>query len=303
MIGFYGPYPKTEYQLHFYIEGSVVTAGILFPLDLEVAPYSTMSYEHYLAWIQEGTQEYSKAGYPNNFTNDTFVKGIPGHDPEQWFQVRGKISFDLTYATGVDEITDFSIVDLNINNDGTFAGIHNRFARTKNDKVVKSHRARAMINVTTVATFVFPFASSTFNDAELIIIPFGEGGEPIGIIPDFRRTAQPPGERLITDMYSPKFDVPVIQVTPEELIEIPFVTTWNGGHEYPHSAGEPINQPVKYTVEATSGYAPVRRVETDNQGNGKVRFRASDLLPGDKAKIKLNIGHFSNIGHIDIEVI
>ncbi|KJZ17424.1 hypothetical protein TW86_04000 [Halomonas sp. S2151] len=303
-IGFYGPYPTNHYLLHLHIEGSRLYAGILYPADfLTDEPDTRMAYADYLTWFKNAEVDYSYAGYPNNFTNGVFVRGVANQPAERWFEIKGKIAFDMQYAAGEDEFCDFSIIDLNIKNDGTFYGIQNRFSRTRGDKVLKSHRARAAIDVSTVLTVVFPFCAQSFEDAELIIVPYGEGFEPIGVEPDFRVSAKPPGERLIRDLYSPKFETPVVQVKPDDMVQIPFSTTWNGGSEYPHEEGEPIDRAITYEVEPTSGYVGIRRVTTDDQGNGVIRFRALDMLPGEKAKVKLNLGHFSALGAVEIEVV
>ncbi|KJZ17427.1 hypothetical protein TW86_04020 [Halomonas sp. S2151] len=302
-VGFYGPYPIQAQQVHLYIEESRIYVGILAPFTSKhYKPEHFMTYPEYLEWFKTVEAEHEYAGYPNNNYNHYIVTGVPGHDPEARFLILGKLGFDLRYAAGEDEVTDFTILDVNIYNDRTLAGIQNRFANTRNEKAIKSHRVRALDNVSTVATIVFPYKSDTFEDAELVVVPYNETGRPLGMEPDVWFDAKPPGERLIADMYSPKFVQPVVEAKAGELVRIPFSTTWNGGDEYDHAEGEPLSRAVTYKVEATAGYVPKRRIVTDEKGSGEILFRATDLEPGDEAKVKLNIGHFTGISHVTVKI-
>lgn len=264
--------------------------------DVHVAPWET--FEPYAF----AHCDKSLNGGPDRSRSGIFVKDLPGdeHGRQNLIYVcRGKMTFDLDNVFGIDEMVDHSVWFFQTDAAGTPTRLINRFAESARNKILDSYRFRAQQAETTRLKVTMPFAGMDFTEC-LIAIPYCVNkpllrvGE--GMASPVHTDSLPVFPDTFLHLWKPVFEATEVNVAADNTASVGFQLKWNRD-------GTDVKRKVKLQVESNAGYLPKKFVETDENGQGVIRFRALDLATGDVAKVKLNAGHFSNIASVSFHVV
>jgi hypothetical protein len=200
---------------------------------------------------------------------------------------------------GHDEIVDYSILDILLDQRGAPMPWRNRFAQSKNEKVDFSFRFRDINQVSNGLVVFMPFATRDLTEARVELLCDRDpillnGTTATGRYPD----ADIPKDGLWFKQwfFSAQPIVSGVQVEAGGSVDIPFKLTWN-------KDGSDCARATRFKVEVDAGYLPKSRTFTDESGEGVVRVQALGLDAGDRIKVKLNAEHYTAVGSFTVEVV
>lgn len=226
--------------------------------------------------------------------NGTYVPDFPGEEGGAIYRGRSFIFSDG--MTGLDELTDYSIIDIMTDQNGAPTVWRNRFAQTKNEKISTSFRWRSVSNNSNALVVFMPFDTGSFDDCRIEVLC---NVDPI-LLNSTTLTGRVDDDTIPNDgLYYKKWfyyaDGGPVSVAAGETVDIPFSMKW-------HNDDTAVNRSATYRVESDAGYLPKTRVTTDSTGAGTIKFTALGLEAGDTANVKINATHFTNIGKITVNV-
>lgn len=210
---------------------------------------------------------------------------------------RGTSTIYSDGMTGLDEIVDFSLIDIMIGSDGSPLPWRNRFAQTSGEKVEYSFRHRAREGAGNALVIFMPFEKS-FNECRIELLceldPILLGDTTVtGSVDD---TTIPKDGLWFKNFYwNAKQTVDNITVPAEGSVEVPFEIVWNNG------SGR-CDATTKLKLDCDAGYLPKKRAITAN-GLGVFKVSALGLSAGDEINVKISAEHYTAIGKVNIKVI
>lgn len=206
----------------------------------------------------------------------------------------GKKQFTFQDTMGLDEVVDYSIIDMYSTDDMPIPWI-SRFANTKAEKVLYSSRYRNINVHNHLLSVYMPFNTGNFDDCTIHLVneyklicnkefdyvfdgeafPVGKGGA----------------------MWQEHFFSAEVEVISqdEDGVEGEIKLVWN-------KDGSPCERETDIYLESDSGYIPKRKIRTDKTGSVKFKMQFLGLEKGDPIKLKVSTKHFSSIGQLITEV-
>lgn len=238
----------------------------------------------------------NKAGFVDFTYNECFVPDLPGAPYGGIYKGRSYIFADG--MNGLDEIVDYSILDVTVGQMGRPMPWRNRFALSAREKVDYSFRFRAREGVSNALVVFMPF-DVPFDQTRIEILcnidPILLNGTTLaGRVDD--DTIPKDGQWFKQWFFTAVADETALTVPAGGVLDIPFHLVWN-------SDGTPCDRATRFKVEADAGYLPKLRAATDTNGRGSIKVHALGLEAGDRIKVKLNAEHYSAVGSFSIEVV
>ena len=198
---------------------------------------------------------------------------------------------------GVDEIVDYSLLDIAVGQGGRPLSWRNRFAQSAREKIDLSFRHRAREGIANALVVFLPF-DVPFDQARIEVLcqtdPILLNGTVIaGRIDD---ATIPKDGVWFKQFYFHAVTTEVVTVAPDGRVDVPFQLVWT-------SDGSPVMRSATFKLEADAGYLPRRRVTTDANGHGVISVEARGLAVGDVIAVKINTEHYTAIGKLRVEVV
>jgi hypothetical protein len=236
----------------------------------------------------------NKAGALDKRLNGIFVTGFPNEDQGVVYKGRSYVYSDG--MTGLDELTDYSIVDIMTDSKGFPTVWRNRLSQTKDERVSTSFRWRAISEKSNALVVFMPFDTGNFEDCRIEVLcdkdPIMLNGTTLtGRVDD----ATIANDGLYYKKWFYRAEAAPVVVAPDETVEVPFSLIWDGDDTA-------VNTECKVRVSTDSGYLPKTTTTTDKFGQGAIKFTALGLDAGDVAHLKVGVGHFTNIGKLKVTV-
>lgn len=238
----------------------------------------------------------NKAGFVDYQFNEVLITDLPGTEHGGIYKGRSYIFADG--MNGLDEIVDYSLIDITTGNQGLPQPWRNRFAQSAKEKIDFSFRFRALNQVANALVIFMPF-DGPFTEARVEVL--------CDIDPILLNGTVLTGR--IDDAIIPKDGIwfkqwyfsavaleQDLEVAAGGSITVPFKLIWN-------KDGSDCLKQTRFKVESDAGYLPKQRVFTDSSGKASVSVHALGLEPGDKIKVKLNAEHYSGVGVMNIKVV
>lgn len=238
----------------------------------------------------------NKAGFVDYTGNEILITDLPGTDFGGIYKGRSYIFADG--MNGLDEIVDYSILDITTAMNAAPQPWRNRFAQSFKEKIDFSFRFRAANMVGNALVVFMPFECS-FTEARVELLC---DIDPIllndTVITDRIDDATIPKDGIWFKQwfFSAVATTDTLTVPAGGSVSIPFKLIWN-------KDGSDCAGQTRFKIESDSGYLPKQRVTTDASGNGSITVHALGLEAGDTIKVKLNTEHYTGVGVLNIEVI
>lgn len=239
------------------------------------------------------------AGFVDTRHDEVFIPDLPGTAHGGIYKGRSYIF--AAGMNGVDEIVDFSLLDIAVGPNAQPLPWRNRFAQTAREKVDTSFRHRARERLSN-AMVVFMPMTAPFDQARIEVLceadPILLNGTTLtGHIPD----ADIPKDGIWFKQFyfhavadSPANEV--LRVPAGGRAEVPVRLRWN-------EEGAPCAHAATLKLESDAGYLPNRRLVTDETGQGHFAVEALGLAAGERITVKINTEHYTAIGKIVLEVV
>ena len=237
----------------------------------------------------------NKAGFVDLAHNETLIPDLPGTDAGAIYKGRSYIFADG--MMGVDEIVDYSLLDIAVGQGGRPLCWRNRFAQSAREKIDLSFRHRAREGIANALVVFLPF-EVPFDQARIEVLcqtdPILLNGTVIaGRIDD---ATIPKDGVWFKQFYFHAVTTEVVTVAPDGRVDVPFQLAWT-------SDGSTVMRSATFKLEADAGYLPRRRVTTDANGHGVISVEARGLAVGDVIAVKINTEHYTAIGKLRVEVV
>ena len=239
--------------------------------------------------------EVSAAGFVDLLGNGAFVPDLPGCLHGGIYKGRSYIFLDG--MRGHDEITDHALIDIMTDPGGFPLPWRNRFAQSAREKVDLSFRHRARMQASNALVIFMPI-KGPLTSARIEILceqePILVNGTTVaGRIDD---ATIPNDGQWFKQFYFHATATGAVTVTAEGRVDVPVALRWNGDSASCAHA-------LTLKLESDAGYLPRRRLTTDPSGAGSFAVEALGLSPGDRIAVKINVGHYTAIGKIILEVV
>lgn len=229
--------------------------------------------------------------------NGKFFKFPPN---EYRWTFTGKKTFSLDGMSGLDEITDVSVIDFCVLFDGTATHWRNRLIETKPGKIMEPNRWRQTQDVSSGITLFLPFKTKNLlTDARVHVIggpPPVMNVEPTGYLPF---GSDDVNKSWIYYMFSVVPMETDLTIGADEWKTIQVKLEWNALI----IRDQAINKSSKFVVETDCGYLPYRRLLTDESGVGEIKLSALGLKAGDEIKVKIGNEHYTSLGKFIVKVV
>lgn len=267
-------------------------------IRVEAAEEYQSSFEGFRHFMDEPLDiEWRKAGRVDLHLNGLFIHDFPGTKFGAIYKGLSEIYSDD--FTGLDEIVDYSILDILTDREGNPTPWRNRFSLTKTDKTHKSFRFRSQTDSSNALVVFMPFDTGSFLDCRIELLcrenPILLNGTVLtGEVDD--STIPNDGLWYQQFFYTANATQEDLIVPAGGTIEVPYSLTWNGD-------GLPVTRATPFKLDCNAGYLPKRHTATDETGSGSFKVTALGLDAGDTIKVKLNKEHFSGVGVININVV
>lgn len=209
---------------------------------------------------------------------------------------RGTSTIYSDGMTGLDEIVDFSLIDIMVGSDGSPLPWRNRFAQTSNEKVEYSFRHRARESAGNALVIFMPF-EKRFTDCRIELLC---QLDPIlldttSVTAEVDDTTIPKDGLWFKNFYwNAKQITSNITVPAGGTVDVPFEIVWNNG------SGR-CDVTTKLKLDCDAGYLPKRRATTTS-GLGSFKASALGLSAGDEMNVKISAEHYTAIGKVNIQV-
>ena len=236
----------------------------------------------------------TKSGNSHWYREGVYISDLPNTTNGGFY--RGQSIIYSDGMTGLDEITDYSLIDIMLDNAGHPLSWQNRFAVTAKEKVEYSFRHRARTKSSNALVIFMPF-ETTFDQCRVELLC---ELDPI-LLNDTIITGTIDDATILNDglWFKNFYWAPVfadnITVAAGGSVTVPFNLEWNNG------TGA-CEQSTKLKLNSDSGYLPKQRVTTDASGEGSFVVTALGLSAGDIINVKINTEHYTAIGKVSIQV-
>lgn len=283
--------------LHYAVDIKPDYAGIaVFELPAEgtaTGMAGIMAWADLLEHLNAPPRFGNAAGFVDTAFDEVLIPDLPGASHGGIYKGRSYIFADG--MNGLDELVDFSLLDIAIGHNAKPLPWRNRFAQSAREKVDFSFRHRARLGLAN-ALVVFMPIEAPFDQTRIEVLcqsdPILLNGTVLtGRIDD----ATIPKDGVWFKQFYFGATAQIATVAPDGTIDVPFQLAWN-------KDGIPVERSLSFKLEADAGYLPRRRVTTNSTGQGVVTFEARGLNPGDVASIKINTEHYTAIGKLRVEV-
>lgn len=207
----------------------------------------------------------------------------------------GVSHFSFDDIMGLDEVVDYSIIDIYSSNDNPLPWT-SRLASTKDEKILFSSRYRDMNRFEQLVSIYMPFNTGNLNDCVIHLVQhdklicnmefnhkFNGNDFPIG----------PNGGAIWRDFFY-HADLDVISQNENEA-RIKLKLRWNKDES-------PCEKKTDIFIESDSGYIPVRKLKTDENGECEFTVMFLGLPENHIFNVKVGTKHFSAIGKIEIRI-
>lgn len=250
-----------------------------------------------LAYLETSPVFGKRAGFVDLAFSEFFVPDLPGVAHGGIYKGRSYVFPNGMH--GIDEIVDYSLIDIAVDHLDRPMPWRNRFAISAREKIDYSFRFRAREGLENALTVFLPFNAPL--DTVRIELPCAI--EPI-LLNGTNITASLREEDLAQDGQRFKqwffravadADAP-LTVKAGETLSIPYHLEWM-------ESGELCRGATRFKLDADAGYIPVRRSKTDTEGKGSLAITALGLSAGDRVHVKLNAEHYSAVGVFAVEVV
>lgn len=245
-------------------------------------------------------QDPNNSGLPNQYLKGLIVKGYPNMG-DQLVECLGQTIFTPKGMTGLDELSDYSLLDITLNNQGVLQSWSNRFSASRQDKIDTSFRYRAKTSSPTIMAIFWPLKVASLLETRIEIlanpdnVTFANGTVPTGTIDG--PAVIPNDGHWYKQFYFHVETEADLTVPAGGTVDVPIQLRWNKPDAPKCEAS------LKLKVEEVSGYAPHKRVTTDANGFATVRVSALGLVAGETVQAKFNMDHFSGIGFVNVRVV
>lgn len=208
--------------------------------------------------------------------------------------LQGFAEFSFDDIMGLDEVVDYSIIDLYANN-GTPQPWTSRLANTRAEKILYSARYRNIEQFTQLGSVYIPFATGDLNDCVVHLVRRGELVCNLPITYEFDGNAFPvgPGGALWTKHFW-HAEVSLESVSPS-VITYKVKLRWNIDDTACHKQ-------TKLFVETDAGYLPRNIITTDENGEATFKLMPIGLNPMEPIKVKVSAQHYSKLGSCEVTV-
>jgi len=239
------------------------------------------------------------AGFVDTRYDEIFVPDLPGTAHGGIYKGRSYIF--AVGMNGLDELIDFSLLDLAVGLNAQPLPWRNRFAQTAREKVDTSFRHRARERLSNAMVVFMPIAAP-FDQTRIEVLCEGDpillnGTELAGRIPD--ADIPKDGVWFKQFYFHAVADVPageVLHVPAGGRAEVPLHLRWN-------TDASPWAPAMTLKLESDAGSLPSRRLATDATGQGRFAIEALGLTVGERITVKINTEHYTAIGKIVLEVV
>jgi hypothetical protein len=237
----------------------------------------------------------NKAGFVDLAYDAVLIPDLPGTPHGGIYKGRSFIFADG--MNGADEIVDFSLIDIALDQTGQPLPWRNRFAQSAREKVDHSFRHRARAQIANAMVIFLPIRRP-FDQVRIEVLC---EGDPIllndtviaGRIDD---AVIPKDGQWFKQFYFYALASEVVTVAAGGRAEVPITLKWN-------ASGTPCAHALALKLESDAGYLPKRRLITGEDGTGVFAVEALGLVAGDRIAIKVNTEHYTAIGKIVVEVV
>lgn len=235
------------------------------------------------------------AGFVDFRYGEAFVPDFPGKPNGAVYKGRSYIF--AGGMNGLDEIVDYSLLDIAVGVDGHPQSWRNRFAQSAREKIDTSFRHRARQGISNALVIFMPIRGR-FDQARIEVLC---QSDPI-LLNGTVLTGRIDDALILKDGHWYKRFYFHAEIADKMTVpaggrsEVPVALKWNGD-------GTPCAHALTLTLEADAGYLPKRRFTTDASGAGIFVVDALGLDPGDHITVKINTAHYSAIGKIVLEVV
>jgi hypothetical protein len=304
--GFYVVHGTTA-KLHFAVDIKETYAGIavfevvqpedLEGLDIPARAVASAPWSDVEAYLMVPVDTGNKAGFQDLQYNGLYVPDLPGTASGGVYLGRSYMFADG--MNGLDEMVDYSLLDIMTDPSGAPLPWRNRFAQSKPEKVDYSFRFRAMTRNSNALVVFMPFDTGSFLDCRVELLceidPILLNGTTVtGRVPD--ADIPKDGQWFKQWYFSAVPDATTLTVPAGGSVDLPFHLTWNAD-------GSACQRATRFKLETDAGFLPKTRVVTDANGQGVVRVHALGLEPGDRMKVKINAEHYTAVGVLNVEVV
>jgi hypothetical protein len=239
------------------------------------------------------------AGFVDTHHDEVFVPDLPGTTHGGIYKGRSYIF--AAGMNGLDELVDFSLLDLAVGINAQPLPWRNRFAQTAREKIDTSFRHRARERLSNAMVVFMPIAAP-FDQTRIEVLcecdPILLNGTTLaGRIPD----ADIPKDGIWFKQFyfhavADGLEDEALRVPAGGRSEVPVRLRWN-------KDGAPCAHAMTLKLECDAGYLPIRRLMTDQTGQGSFAVEALGLAAGERITVKINTEHYTAIGKITLEVV
>ena len=237
----------------------------------------------------------NNAGFVDLAYNDVLIPDLPGTAHGGIYKGRSYIFEDG--MRGVDELVDYSLIDIALGHDRKPLPWRNRFAQSAREKVDLSFRHRARAQIANALVFFMPIKAA-FDQVRIELLcdqdPILLNGTTITGRVD--NASIPKDGQWFKQFYFHALATEAITVPAGGRADVPIALKWNGD-------GTPVTHALTLKLESDAGYLPKRRLATDASGTGRFGVDALGLAAGDRIAVKINTEHYSAIGKVVVEVV
>jgi hypothetical protein len=242
----------------------------------------------------------NKSGLPDNWGKGELIDNYPTAGDHR-VEYLGRTMFTPGGMIGQDELSDYSLLDITISGGKNVQSWSNRFSSSRQDKIDTSFRHRAKTSSPTIMAIFWPLKVANLSETRIEIlgslsnVTLINGTVPTGTIDG--PAVIPNDGRWYEQFYFHVKTEADLTVPAGGTINVPLQLHWNKPDAPKCEAS------IKLKVEEVSGYAPHKRVTTDNHGFATVRVSALGLAAGETVQAKFNLDHFSSLGVINVRVV
>lgn len=239
------------------------------------------------------------AGFVDPRHDEVFVPDLPGTAHGGIYKGRSYIF--AAGMNGLDELIDFSLLDIAVGLNAQPLPWRNRFAQTAREKVDTSFRHRARERLSNAMVVFMPIAAP-FDQTRIEVLCEGDpillnGTALAGRVPD----ADIPKDGVWFKQFyfhavADGTAGELLHVTAGGRAEVPVHLRWN-------KDASPCAHAMTLKLESDAGYLPSRRLHTNETGQGRFAVEALGLTAGERITVKINTEHYTAIGKIVLEVV
>lgn len=297
----------------FYVVKGYNTLGRYYAIDLKptylgMATFTEvrgpepvdLTWDFLKEYLETPFRSFNASGMPDERYAGQVVSGMPLAGGKN-VRYGGRVYLHLDGMNGLDELSDYSLIDMATDPNGKILPWQNRLAHSSQEKVHTSFRHRARRPQQIGAVVFWPLKVDDLTQTRVEVVTGPEG---VVLLNDTKTTGEIDGPKVIPNdgkwyeqFYFSAVTDQTVKVPAGESVEVAVQLHWN-------KPGVPFcTAAVDLKIEEVSGYVPRKRVRTNENGFATVKVHALGLEPGEKVVAKLRTDHFSSVGKIEVEVV